>query len=76
MVAKEDRQKEELGQKDREKRVTSVARRATCQKIARPTSNYANAQTVESRDIWRGSADRQQSRRWAKTTTKMTGHNI
>ena len=76
MVAKEDRQKEEPGQKDREKLVTSVARMATCQKIARPTLSYAIAQLAENKEIWHGSAGRQQSGRWAKTTTTMTGHSI
>ena len=73
MVAKGDRQKEA---KDRQRLVISVARRATCQRIARPTLSYANAHSAESKDIWRGSAGRQQSRKWAQTTRKKKGHNI
>ena len=76
MVEREDRQREELEEKDQQKLEISVARRVTCQKIARPTLSYANAQTVESKDIWRGSAGRQQSRKWATMKKKKTGHNI
>ena len=77
MVEREDRQREELEEKDQQKHATSVARKGTCQKIARPTLSYANAQIAENKDIWHGSAGRQQSGRWAtmKKKTKK-GHNI
>ena len=44
------------GGKVKEKRATSVAKMATCQKIAHPMWSCASAPTVANRVTWRGSA--------------------
>ena len=71
------REREDREGKDQQRHATSVARKGTCQKIARPTLSDANTQTAENKDIWRGSAGRQQSGKWATTKKKKKkGHNM